>query len=85
MPSSDKSSKKKPPTTSSVVYNERGERNGFVVNGCTFNVHGKYELIDAIGQGSYGVVCSCLDTQTNEKVAIKKIKPMAGDDWDASK
>lgn len=29
--------------------------------------------IKAIGKGAYGVVCSAKNTQTNEKVAIKKI------------
>ncbi|CAK4509027.1 unnamed protein product [Aphanomyces euteiches] len=58
--------------------------NGFTINGCTFHVDKKYDPIDAIGQGSYGVVCSVLNTATKEKVAIKKITPMAGDEWDAT-
>ncbi|OQR96263.1 mitogen-activated protein kinase [Achlya hypogyna] len=57
---------------------------GFTINGCTFHVDPKYEPLDAIGQGSYGVVCSVLNTATNEKLAIKKITPMAGDEWDAT-
>ncbi|RHY51945.1 hypothetical protein DYB38_005545, partial [Aphanomyces astaci] len=57
---------------------------GFTINGCTFHVDPKYEPLDAIGQGSYGVVCSVLNTVTKEKVAIKKITPMAGDEWDAT-
>ncbi|RHY34990.1 hypothetical protein DYB32_000480 [Aphanomyces invadans] len=57
---------------------------GFTINGCTFLVDPKYEPLDAIGQGSYGVVCSVLNTATKEKVAIKKITPMAGDEWDAT-
>ena len=28
---------------------------------------------EVIGKGSYGVVCSAVDTKTGEKVAIKKI------------
>ncbi|GLE09154.1 hypothetical protein PINS_up020745 [Pythium insidiosum] len=57
---------------------------GFTINGCVFHVDPKYKPIDAIGQGSYGVVCSVRNTETNEKLAIKKITPMAGDEWDAT-
>ncbi|POM58620.1 CMGC/MAPK protein Kinase [Phytophthora palmivora] len=58
--------------------------NGFTINGCSFNVDPKYQPVDAIGQGSYGVVCSVRNTKTDEKLAIKKITPMAGDEWDAT-
>lgn len=57
---------------------------GFTINGCTFHVDTKYTPLDAIGQGSYGVVCSVLNTNSHEKLAIKKITPMAGDEWDAT-
>ncbi|CAI5466126.1 unnamed protein product [Closterium sp. Yama58-4] len=33
----------------------------------------KYRLLEVIGRGSYGIVCSAIDTHTGEKVAIKKI------------
>ncbi|KAG5037285.1 hypothetical protein AAZX31_07G096800 [Glycine max] len=33
----------------------------------------RYEIHEVIGKGSYGVVCSAVDTHTGEKVAIKKI------------
>ncbi|XP_022872619.1 mitogen-activated protein kinase 15-like isoform X2 [Olea europaea var. sylvestris] len=42
-----------------------------------FTEHGdanRYKILEIIGKGSYGVVCSAIDTQTGEKVAIKKIK-----------
>ncbi|KAG7383056.1 hypothetical protein PHYPSEUDO_004040 [Phytophthora pseudosyringae] len=58
--------------------------NGFTINGCSFNVDPKYQPLDAIGQGSYGVVCSVCNSETDEKLAIKKITPMAGDEWDAT-
>lgn len=50
----------------------------FVVAGTTFTVESKYKLLKQIGQGAYGVVCSCKDTSkdnTHEhyKVAIKKV------------
>lgn len=34
---------------------------------------GRYEILEVIGKGSYGIVCSALDRYTGEKVAIKKI------------
>ncbi|KAH6836454.1 MAP kinase 20 [Perilla frutescens var. hirtella] len=33
----------------------------------------RYRIQEVIGKGSYGVVCSAIDTHTGEKVAIKKI------------
>ncbi|CAA0816358.1 Mitogen-activated protein kinase 19 [Striga hermonthica] len=33
----------------------------------------RYKILEIIGKGSYGVVCAAIDTQTGEKVAIKKI------------
>ncbi|TKY44793.1 Mitogen-activated protein kinase 9 [Spatholobus suberectus] len=33
----------------------------------------RFEILEVIGKGSYGVVCSAFDTHTGEKVAIKKI------------
>ncbi|KAG2717570.1 hypothetical protein I3843_03G183100 [Carya illinoinensis] len=33
----------------------------------------RYKIQEVIGKGSYGVVCSAIDTHTSEKVAIKKI------------
>ncbi|XP_023533900.1 mitogen-activated protein kinase homolog NTF3-like [Cucurbita pepo subsp. pepo] len=39
-----------------------------------FEIDTKYVPIKPIGRGSYGVVCSSINQQTNEEVAIKKIK-----------
>eukprot|EP00250_Pteridium_aquilinum_P021098 c25025_g2_i1 orf=1-468(-) len=33
----------------------------------------RYQVLEVIGKGSYGLVCSAIDTHTGEKVAIKKI------------
>lgn len=38
-----------------------------------FEVDVKYVPIKPLGRGSYGVVCSSMDMETYEKVAIKKI------------
>ena len=45
-----------------------------VVAGTTFDLDSRYELIKAIGHGAYGVVISCTDTLTGNKVAVKKIQ-----------
>lgn len=34
----------------------------------------RYKIQEVVGKGSYGVVCSAIDTHTGEKVAIKKIR-----------
>lgn len=38
------------------------------------DVDNKYKPIEIIGQGTFGIVMKCEDKQTNEIVAIKKIK-----------
>lgn len=38
-----------------------------------FEIDTKYVPIKPIGRGAYGIVCSSVNTETNEKVAIKKI------------
>ena len=44
------------------------------VIGSTFLLDERYEIIDTIGSGAYGVVVSARDTKTGEMVAIKKIE-----------
>ena len=44
------------------------------VIGSTFLLDERYEIIDTIGSGAYGVVVSARDTKTGESVAIKKIE-----------
>ncbi|AQL05249.1 Mitogen-activated protein kinase 7 [Zea mays] len=38
-----------------------------------FEIDTKYVSIKPIGHGSYGIVCSSINHETNEKVAIKKM------------
>lgn len=38
-----------------------------------FELDTKYVPIKPIGRGAYGIVCSSVNRETNEKVAIKKI------------
>ncbi|QPG76043.1 mitogen-activated serine/threonine-protein kinase [Brettanomyces nanus] len=41
----------------------------------TFNVSEYYEIKEIIGEGAYGIVCSAIYKPTNQRVAIKKIRP----------
>ncbi|KAK9367517.1 kinase-like domain-containing protein [Lipomyces kononenkoae] len=40
-----------------------------------FNVSDQYEIVDVVGEGAYGVVCSAIHKPSGQKVAIKKITP----------
>lgn len=41
----------------------------------SFNVGSRYQVLDVIGEGAYGIVCSAIYKPTGTKVAIKKIQP----------
>jgi len=49
------------------------------VNGTRFEVDSRYQPINPVGKGAYGLVCSAQDLLTSKKVAIKKV-PRAFDD-----
>lgn len=55
-----------------------GEMNNYMVLGSKFEVDKRYEIIDPVGSGAYGVVVASKDTeaedQENNLVAIKKIE-----------
>ncbi|CAM9348073.1 unnamed protein product [Choristocarpus tenellus] len=53
------------------------------INGTSFKIPERYGQLRAVGKGSYGVVCSAVDQQLDENVAIKKITPMAAHRIDA--
>ena len=44
-----------------------------VVDEC-FELHHRYNIVDYLGAGAYGVVCSAFDKVANRMVAIKKCK-----------
>ncbi|AES70615.1 MAP kinase-like protein [Medicago truncatula] len=44
-----------------------------------FDIHTKYRPIKPIGRATYGMVCSSINMDTNEKVAIKKISNVFDD------
>ena len=48
---------------------------GETVRGQLFCVGPRYNSLQYIGEGAYGMVVSALDRETNTKVAIKKISP----------
>lgn len=56
-----------------------------VVSGHTFTVDTRYDLKDSkiLGRGSYGVVTTAIDKLQHGKIAIKRIRPFANDEWDA--
>lgn len=56
-----------------------------VVQGHTFTISPRYDLKDAriLGRGSYGVVTTAVDTVRGFKLAVKRIRPYAADEWDA--
>ena len=46
----------------------------FDLAGTTFIIDKKYSVVKKLGQGAYGVVCSCKDNDKNVLVAMKKIQ-----------
>ncbi|KAI6019843.1 mitogen activated protein kinase-like protein [Pisolithus orientalis] len=40
-----------------------------------FNVGTQYQVLDVVGEGAYGIVCSAIHRPSGRKVAIKKIAP----------
>lgn len=57
----------------------------FECNNTIFVVDEKYEYIKLIGQGAYGVVCSALNKESGQKVAIKKVQNAYEDLVDAKR
>lgn len=41
----------------------------------SFNVSDHYQILEVVGEGAYGIVCSAIHKPTQQKVAIKKIEP----------
>jgi len=54
-----------------------------VVAGHTFTVHERYTPRKLLGRGSFGVVCTAHDRDTDTVIAVKRIRPYANDEWDA--
>jgi mitogen-activated protein kinase 1/3 len=52
----------------------------YVIHNETFELDCRYSDVNLIGRGGYGAVISAFDCIRNEKVAIKKISHVFGDD-----
>jgi mitogen-activated protein kinase 1/3/mitogen-activated protein kinase 6 len=50
------------------------EWRSFVVQGTRFEVENRYNVLNTMGQGAYGVVCAVQDDVTDTQVAVKKIE-----------
>ena len=57
----------------------------FDLAGTTFIIDKKYSVVKKLGQGAYGVVCSCKDNEKNILVAMKKIQNAFEDLIDAKR
>jgi mitogen-activated protein kinase 1/3/mitogen-activated protein kinase 6 len=51
-----------------------GEVGNYVVHGTKFEAPKRYTVLEPVGQGAYGVVCSAQDEEAGEPVAIKKVE-----------
>jgi len=48
------------------------DMSSYAVQGTTFEAPRRYTILEPVGQGAYGVVCSAQDQENGESVAIKK-------------
>ncbi|ONK68522.1 uncharacterized protein A4U43_C05F12800 [Asparagus officinalis] len=55
------------------MQQDRRKKNSPEMDFFTYGDANRYKIQEVIGKGSYGLVCSAIDTRTGEKVAIKKI------------
>ncbi|KAF1313731.1 Cmgc/mapk protein kinase, partial [Globisporangium splendens] len=63
----------------------RPDTYSFVVSGTTFQIDLKYKFLKPIGHGAYGVVISAENSESKDKVAIKKISKAFEDIVDAKR
>ena len=76
------------PNTSSASSSSSAAAAGSVekttyIDKTAFTIDSKYNDLKVIGKGSYGVVCSAMDTSTSTAVAIKKLTPISKHSMDA--
>ena len=45
------------------------------IGGLTWIIGTQYQVLDVVGEGAYGIVCSAVHRPSGRKVAIKKIAP----------
>jgi len=46
----------------------------YMVHGTKFEVLKRYQVLEPVGQGAYGIVCAAQDDENGEHIAIKKIE-----------
>lgn len=63
----------------------QGDFKIYMVSGTHFEVPKRYTVLKFLGLGAYGVACSCLDEETNEKVCIKKCRDVLHDAEDGKR
>lgn len=61
--------------SSVAAFNNQASRHQRPQKALEFNVSDHYHILEVVGQGAYGVVCSAIHKPTQQKVAIKKIEP----------
>jgi len=54
-----------------------GREVSYNVCGTIFKVDKAYQDLKPVGKGSYGIVCSALNVETKENVAIKRVSPIS--------
>lgn len=74
-PSIDRATKDKAESVESAWHT-------FKCGSTRFSVDRKYKLVGALGRGSYAVVCCAEDTETKQRVAIKKVMDLFGSKTD---
>lgn len=50
------------------------ETNSYLVQGTKFEVDKRYQILEPMSHGAYGIVCSAEDQELGERVAVKKIE-----------
>lgn len=68
-----------------AVASKSSGKASFLVCGFRFDVDKKYKLLQPIGHGAYGIVCSAINLEAKQKVAIKKITKAFGNPVEAKR
>lgn len=62
-----------------------GDFKVYSISGTHFEVPKHYTVLKFLGLGAYGLACSCLDTNTKNKVCIKKCRDILRDEEDGKR
>ncbi|KAG6473541.1 hypothetical protein ZIOFF_067458 [Zingiber officinale] len=64
-------------------FGNKEEMRSYTISNTLFEIDAKYAPMKLLGEGAYGVVCSSINRETSENVAIKKIRNVFEDRIDA--